>query len=354
LYEKYLWQLRKASRLDQHDIFALAQGFQCIYREFAGVNKTNYPERLKFKSSIEKVMKRERKKLYRINKEDQLPGVAITGMFEMELVDLRHAIGGDHQHCVKAKTLRDLASQERTPTKIRKTDKPISFETQRRRTKRGAQLRLLDEVRRRIAANEPLQPDDFPGLRYAVLLHMHVLIDLNGTPRNVVEMWLDGRASSNRRFKGQWRLPHQVMVKSMFEDKPIDDSIRDISFYEIKAPLAFNYENTSPKQDEDLHEDHPKHFTDEALAILAWLQQGIGHESLRIAINWPGVDRQRRGPKRTNVLPTKMTVEELDRELAARGVSLPTPLAGYTNISVLFEAAGEAERDTSESTHQIG
>ncbi len=82
---------------NREDIITLAQGFQCIYREFTGITKTNYPERPKFKSSIEKVMKRERKKLYRINKDDQLPDISMTGMFELELVDLRHAIGGDHR-----------------------------------------------------------------------------------------------------------------------------------------------------------------------------------------------------------------------------------------------------------------
>lgn len=340
-YEAYLWQLRRAIRLNREDIVTLAQGFQCIYREFTGITKTNYPERLKFRSSIEKVMKRERKKLYRINKDDQLPGVSVTGMFELELVDLRHAIGGDHQHSVKAKTLRVLATQERKPTKPRKEKEPISFETQRRRMKLGARIRLLDEARARIAANKDIPEVDFPGLRYAVLLHMHVLIDFNGTPREDVERWLTGKGVSTRRFSGQWPLPYQVMVKGLYENKSVDDSIRDISFYAIKAPLTFNYENTAPKRDEDLPGTDPKHFSDEALAILAWLQQGIGHERLRIAVNWPGAEQDKRGPKSKRMLIPKMTEDELDEALAARGSSLPRPPVGETDIGVLFEETGE-------------
>ncbi|MGU3479031.1 hypothetical protein [Methylobacterium sp. D48H] len=345
-YEAYLWQLRRANPLDREDIITLAQGFQCIYREFTGITKTNYPERLKFKSSIEKVMKRERKKLYRIIKEDQLPGIAVTGMFELELVDLRHAIGGDHQHSIKAKTLRVLATQERKPPKKRKKDEKISSETERRRMKLSARMRLLDEARARIAANKDLPEVDFPGLRYAVLLHMHVLIDLNGTPREDLERWLDGNGNSKRKFNGQWKLPHQVMVKGVYENKPVDDSIRDISFYAIKAPLTFNYENTAPKRDEDLPETDPRHFSDEALAILAWLQQGIGHERLRIAINWPGAEQEKRGPKPKYMPILKMTEDELDEALAARGSSLPRPPAGETDIGFLFEEAGEGPRAT--------
>ncbi|TXN01308.1 hypothetical protein FV242_18990 [Methylobacterium sp. WL64] len=340
-YEAYLWQLRKATRLEREDIVTLAQGFQCIYREFTAITKTNYPERLKFKSSIEKVMKRERKKLYRIIKEDQLPGIAVTGMFELELVDLRHAIGGDHQHSVKAKTLRVLATQERKPTKKRKKDERISFETERRRMKLRAKMRLLDEARASIAANKDLPEADFPGLRYAVLLHMHVLIDLNGTPREDVERWLTGREVSTRRFSGQWPLPYQVMLKGLYESKSVNDSIRDISFYPIKAPLTFNYENTAPKRDEDLPETDPRHFSDEALAILAWLQQGIGHERLRIAINWPGTEQEKRGPKPKHTPIPKMTEDELDEALAARGSSLPRPPVGETDIGFLFEEPGE-------------
>ena len=346
-YEAYLWQLRRASRLDREDIITLAQGFQCIYREFTGITKTNYPERLKFKSSIEKVMKREKGKLRRIIKEGQLPGVSITGMFEMELVDLRHAISGDHQHTVKAETLRVLATQERKPTKTRKADEEITPETQRRRMKHSARMRLLDEARARIAANEELSEVDFPGIRYAVLLHMHVLIDLNGTPRGDVERWLDGKGISDRGFSGQWTLPRQVMVKGLYEDKSVDDSIRDISFYAIKAPLTFNYENTAPKRDEDLSEGDPKHFSDEALAILAWLQQGIGHESLRITVGWPGVDQDKRGPKPKRTPDPRMTDEELDEALAARGSSLPRPPVGETDISFLFDDAGEGAQGAS-------
>lgn len=345
-YEAYLWQLRRANPLDREDIVTLAQGFQCIYREFTGITKTNYPERLKFKSSIEKVMKRERKKLYRIIKEDQLPGIAVTGMFELELVDLRHAIGGDHQHSVKAKTLRVLATQERKPTKKRKKDEKVSPETERRRMKLGAKMRLLDEARARIAANKELSEVDFRGLRYAVLLHMHVLIDLNGTPRADVERWLTGKGASTRRFSGQWPLPYQFMVKSLFDNKPVDDSIRDISFYAIKAPLTFNYENTAPKRDEDLPEADPRHFSDEALAILAWLQQGIGHERLRIAINWPGAEQEKRGPKPKHMPIPKMTEDELDEALAARGSSLPRPPVGETDIGFLFEEAREGPQAT--------
>ena len=346
-YEAYLWQLRRASQLDREDIITLAQGFQCIYREFTGITKTNYPERLKFKSSIEKVKKREKSKLNRIIKEGQLPGVAITGLFELELVDLRHAISGDHQHTVKAETLRVLATQERKPTKPRKTDKKISPEAERRRMKHGARMRLLDEARARIAANQELSEVDFPGIRYAVLLHMHVLIDLNGTPRGDVERWLDGQGKSDRSFRGQWTLPRQVMVKSLYEDKSVSDSIRDISFYAIKAPLKFNYENTAPKRDDELVEGDAKDFPDEALAILAWLQQGIGHESLRITVNWPGAGHEKRGPKPKRTPEPKMTDDELDEALAARGSSLPRPLIGETDIGFLFDDAGEGAQGTS-------
>lgn len=87
-----MWQLRRAQTLTKDDIFKLAHGLQCIYRQFDRFTKTNFPERLKFKSSIEKVIRRERSKLYRLNKD--LPGVSLIGQFELELVDLRHSIGG--------------------------------------------------------------------------------------------------------------------------------------------------------------------------------------------------------------------------------------------------------------------
>lgn len=170
---------------------------------------------------------------------------------------------------------------------------------------------------------------------------MHVLIDLNGTPREDVERWLTGKGTSTRRFSGQWPLPYQVMVKGMYENKSVDDSIRDISFYAIKAPLTFNYENTAPKRDEDLSKGDTRHFSDEALAILAWLQQGIGHERLRIAINWPGAEQEKRGPKPKHVPTPKMTEDELEEALAARGSSLPRPPVGETDIGVLFEEAGD-------------
>lgn len=343
--------MRKAQPLDRKDIITLTDGFQFIDREFRGISKTNYPERLKFKSSITKVLKRERNKLYRLSKD--LPGVSLVGVFELELVDLRHAIGGDHQHSVKAKTLRYLASQERKPAKYRKTDEPISAETFVRRSKTAFKNRLLDEARERIAANKDLPDDQFPGLQYAVLLHMHVVIDLNGTPREDVERWLTGRPVGSRRFTGQWRLPYQVMVKSLYENTPVDDSLRNISFYPIKGPLAFNYENTAPKHDEALPEEDSRNFNDEALALLVWLQHGIGHESLRVAINWPGVDREKRGRKPARQVIQKLTEDELIEALAERGTPLPTPPIGPTDISFLFDEVGQgatAARSTRANT----
>ena len=348
--EAYMWQLRKAQPLDREDILAVIHDLQFVDREFRGITKTSYPERLKFKSSLEKVIKRERDKLYRLPK--SLYNVSLIGMFELELVDLRHSIGGDHQHSTKAKTVRVLASQERKPTKYQKTEEPISFESQRRRMKTMFRYRLLDEARERVAANKELPDTEFPGLQYAVLLYMHVLIDLNGTPREDVERWLTGKAVGSRRFAGQWPLPHQVMVKSFFADKPVSDSLRHISFYPIKGPLAFNYENTAPKHDQELPEGDPANFNDEALALIAWLQHGIGHESLRVAINWPGANREKRGRKPSRPVTPKMTEDELVQALADLGVSLPSDAAGQTDISFLFEAVGEGVQDAFDSAEE--
>lgn len=281
----------------------------------------------------------ERSKLYRLNKD--LPGISLIGQYELELVDLRHAIGGEHQHATKAKTLHLLASQERKPTKPRKTDEPVTLEMQRRRLKQGEKMRLLDRARERIAANQPLPEDEFPNLQYAVLLHMHVLIDLNGYKREDVERWLTGKAVGERRFKGRWPLQLQVMIKKLFEGKPVDASLRHISFYPFKAPIAFNYENTAPKHDEELPDDDPANFPIDALALIAWLQHGIGHESLRLAINWPGVDREKRGRKPSRTAVKKVTEEEFDEEfasiLAERGIHLPKVPQGQTDLSELFE-----------------
>ncbi|KQQ14594.1 hypothetical protein ASF56_24205 [Methylobacterium sp. Leaf122] len=132
------------------------------------------------------------------------------------------------------------------------------------------------------------------------------------------------------------------MVKKLFEAKPINDSLRDISFYPFKGPTTFNYENTGPKHDEDLPDEDPANFSDEALALLAWLQVGIGHESLRLSINWPSVDRERRGRKPNKTVIPKVTEEEFYEEiepmLAERGLSLPTEPSGQTDLSELFEA----------------
>ncbi|MCJ2144350.1 hypothetical protein [Methylobacterium sp. E-066] len=342
--EAYMYQLRKAQKLSRRDILALSDDFQFIDREFRGITKTNYPERLKYKSSIAKVIRRERNKLYRLSK--SLPGVSLIGVFELELIDLRHAIGGKHQHDVKAKTLRILATQERKPTKYRKTDEPISAESYIRRHKREFRNTLLDEARRRIAANEDLPEDKFTGIQYAVLLHMHVVIDLNGTPRDDVERWFNGKPMGTRRFKGQWLLPYQVMIKSLYEGKPVDDSLRHISFYAFKGPVAFNYENTAPKRDEELAESDARHYPEQALALAVWLQHSIGHDSLKIEIDWPGVDREKRGPKPKREQTPKMTEEELEEALAELGVELPRDPKGQTDISALFEEAGEGAHAT--------
>lgn len=338
--DPYMWQLRKAQTLSRDDIFKLAHGLQCLDRQFEGLTKTNSPERLKFKSSIEKVMRRERSKLYRLNKD--LPGISLIGQFELELVDLRHSIGGTHQHRTKSQTLRALASQPRKPLKPRKSDEPPSAEAERRRIKQTAKARLLDEARERITGNRELPESDFPGLQFAVLLHIHAFVDLNGHSRDDLERWLSGKQVGTRKFKGFWRLPYQVMVKKLFEAKPINDSLRDISFYPFKGPTTFNYENTGPKHDEDLPDEDPANFSDEALALLAWLQVGIGHESLRLSINWPSVDRERRGRKPNKTVIPKVTEEEFYEEiepmLAERGLSLPTEPSGQTDLSELFEA----------------
>ncbi|AWN41310.1 hypothetical protein DK389_13295 [Methylobacterium durans] len=336
---EFMFQLRRAQKLDYKDIYRIAQDLQNISRAFCGITKTRFPERLKYLSSIRKVLKRERSRLYRLNKD--LPGLSLIGQFELELVDLRHSIGGTHHHTTKSKTLRILASQERKPSKPRNSEGPVSFETQRRRLKQGAKMRLLDEARERIARNEELPKDEFPGLQYAVLLHMHVLIDLNGHSRDDVERWLTGKEVGERRFTGRWPLQHQVMTKKLFDDKPVDDSLRHISFYPFKAPIALNYENTAPKQDEDLAEGDPANFPDEALALIAWLQHGIGHESLRLAINWPGANREKRGRKPKFSGPPKVTEEEFDEEfgvhLAELGVVRPKDPVGQTDLSQLFE-----------------
>lgn len=338
--DQYMWQLRKAQPLNIKDIFTLAHGLQCIYRQFEGFTKTNFPERLKFKSSIEKVIRRERSKLYLLNKD--LPGVSLIGQFELELVDLRHSIGGAHQHRTKSQTLRVLASQPRKPLKPRKSGEPLSPEAERRRMKQSAKARLLDEARERIAGNRELPESDFPGLQFAVLLHIHALVDLNGHSRDDLERWLSGKEVGKRRFKGFWNLPYQVMVKKLFEAKPVHDSLRDISFYPFKGPTMFNYENTAPKHDEYLPDEDPANFPDEALALLAWLQIGIGHESLRLSINWPSVDRERRGRKPNKTVIPKVTEEEFYEEiepmLAERGLSFPIEPSGQTDLSELFEA----------------
>lgn len=349
---QYMWQLRRAQTLTKDDIFKLAHGLQCIYRQFDGFTKTNFPERLKFKSSIEKVIRRERSKLYRLNKD--LPGVSLIGQFELELVDLRHSIGGTHQHRTKSQTLRALASQPRKPVKPRKSDKPPTTEAERRRIKQSAKARLLDDARERIAGNRELPESDFPGLQFAVLLHIHALVDLNGHSRDDLERWLSGKEVGKRRFKGFWNLPYQVMVKRLFEAKPINDSLRDISFYPFKGPTAFNYENTAPKHDEDLQDEDPANFSDEALALFAWLQVGIGHESLRLSINWPSADRERRGRKPNKTVIPKVTEEEFYEEiepmLAERGLSLPTEPSGQTDLSELFEG-DENQEGSSEGSH---
>ncbi|WIU40258.1 hypothetical protein [Methylorubrum extorquens] len=338
--DPYMWQLRQAQILSRDDIFKLAHGLQCIYRQFDGLTKTNFPERLKFKSSIEKVIRRERSKLYRLNKD--LPGVSLIGQFELELVDLRHSIGGTHQHRTKSQTLRALASQPRKQPKQRTSNEPPSPEAERRRIKQSAKARLLDDARERIAGNLELPESDFPGLQFAVLLHIHALVDLNGHYRDDLERWLSGKQVGKRKFKGFWRLPYQVMVKKLFEAKPVHDSLRDISFYPFKGPTTFNYENTAPKHDEDLPDEDPANFPDEALALLAWLQVGIGHESLRLSINWPSVDRERRGRKPNKTVIPKVTEEEFYEEiepmLAERGLSFPIEPSGQTDLSELFEA----------------
>ncbi|CAO4186219.1 hypothetical protein [Methylorubrum extorquens] len=350
---QYMWQLRRAQTLTKDDIFKLAHGLQCIYRQFEGFIKTNFPERLKFKSSIEKVKRRERSKLYRLNKD--LPGVSLIGQFELELVDLRHSIGGNHQHRTKSQTLRALASQPRKQSKQRTSVEPPTVEAERRRIKQTAKARLLDDARERIAGNRELPESDFPGLQFAVLLHIHALVDLNGHSRDDLERWLSGKEVGKRRFKGFWKLPYQVMVKKLFEAKPVNDSLRDISFYPFKGPTTFNYENTAPKHDDELPDEDPADFSDEALALLAWLQVGIGHESLRLSINWPSVDRERRGRKPNKTAIAKVTEEEfyekIEPMLAERGLSLPTEASGPTDLSELFEGDDNQEGLRRGSSH---
>lgn len=238
--------------------------------------------------------------------------------------------------------------------KPRKSDKPPTTEAERRRIKQSAKARLLDDARERIAGNRELPESDFPGLQFAVLLHIHALVDLNGHSRDDLERWLSGKEVGKRRFKGFWNLPYQVMVKRLFEAKPINDSLRDISFYPFKGPTAFNYENTAPKHDEDLPDEDPANFSDEALALLAWLQVGIGHESLRLSINWPSADRERRGRKPNKTVIPKVTEEEFYEEiepmLAERGLSLPTEPSGQTDLSELFEG-DENQEGSSEGSH---
>ncbi|CAO4154373.1 hypothetical protein [Methylorubrum extorquens] len=153
---------------------------------------------------------------------------------------------------------------------------------------------------------------------------------------------MSGKEVGKRRFKGFWKLPYQVMVKKLFEAKPVNDSLRDISFYPFKGPTTFNYENTAPLHDDELPDEDPANFSDEALALLAWLQVGIGHESLRLSINWPSVDRERRGRKPCKTVIPKVTedefMEEIEPMLAELGLSLPKEPSGQTDLSELFEA----------------
>ncbi|GJD75135.1 hypothetical protein [Methylobacterium goesingense] len=340
----YLYQLKGAEPFERREIYPLARALQCVFREFPGITKTRFKERLKFKSSIEKVMKRERSKLYRLGRE--LPRISLIGQFELELIDLHHAVGGLHQHARKSSTLRVLASQERQPG-----NRARSRVSSARQSANDEKRRLLDKARMKIASNQELSAQEFPGLKYAVLLHMHVLVDLNGVERADFERWLTGKKVGCRRFAGQWKLPLQVMTKSLFQDKTIDKSLSDISRYPFKDVVSFNYDNCAPKrEDGSAAEDNTNSFPDEGLAVLCWLQHGIGHERLRIQINWPGVDRERRGRKTRCVSEPMIREDEFypifDGLLAKNSLGCPAPDQGQLVIDELWELG--APNDTAD------
>lgn len=263
--------LARADCLTPPEIISVATHLEFIGRTFPSVNRLNYPEALALQEAVEKAIKLEWRKINTIYRD--LPGVSIIGSFELELVDLRHALGGKHRHTKKAATIARLAGQ-RSRKRGSVDDDPGSYG-------RG---QLRDEARAIIAKGEIPDPERYPGLRYAVLLHFHAIVDLNGTPRADFETWLRGRTNegrSERRFKGHWRLPDQVMVQRLHEDRDLVDSLRAMSAYPLKPQIEFNY---------DLPEDElgDRLIPQRELAAHIWLQSEIGRKGLKIWVNESG------------------------------------------------------------------
>lgn len=264
---EYLRQFKHSRPLTLNEVFRVARALQIIYRDFSSITQTRFPDRLKLKSSVEEIIKRERQKLYTITQD--LPNIGIRGSFELELVDLHHVLGGPHTNTRKAETIRLLASQPRTPAQ------------------RMSKLknRLLDEVRDKIADGEMPPKDGYEQLRHSVLVHLHAIVDLNGTREDDLRKWLTGRGPSDRKFTGKWPLPHQVRLTSLYTDKDVHKSLVDLCFYPFKAATAYNYAMDQNARREE-SDRHTVEFSNEELAILVWLQQSMGHEALSIDINW--------------------------------------------------------------------
>ncbi|MDG2570761.1 hypothetical protein P7L87_24725, partial [Vibrio parahaemolyticus] len=230
----YLSQLQKSQKLSEQEIHKIALALQWIYRDFRTINRTKFPEYLKLKSSVEKVIKRERDKLYYLLRD--LPKVSIIGSFEIELIDLFHAFDSADLHPAKVETLRKLAGQKRKRD-VRPADRLIDDEMSSAMVK----SRLLDNLRTQIHNGEKIDFRAYPELRYSVLLHIHAMVDLNGTSRDDFEKWLSGKGRSSRRFKPKWPLPRQTMLTSLHANRDVSRSIISIGFYPFKQALGFNY-----------------------------------------------------------------------------------------------------------------
>ncbi|MBF9197150.1 hypothetical protein [Microvirga terrestris] len=277
-FYRYLSQLQKSQKLSEQEFHKVALALQWIYRDFRTINRTKFPEYLKLKSSVEKVIKRERDKLYYLLRD--LPKVSIIGSFEIELIDLFHAFDSADLHPAKAETLRKLAGQKRKRD-VRPADRLIDDEMSSAMVK----SRLLDNLRTQIHNGEKIDFREYPELRYSVLLHIHAMVDLNGTSRDDFEKWLSGKGRSARRFKPKWPLPRQTMLTSLHENREVGRSITSIGFYPFKSALGFNYNLAENRSADPGFQRESKSFSEEELAILVWLQQSLGFPGIAVRLN---------------------------------------------------------------------
>lgn len=288
-YSVYLTQLWKAKQLSEREIHEIALALQWIYRDFRSITRTRFPEHLKLKSSIEKVIKRERKKLYSILRD--LPNLSISGTFEIELIDLVHA--SENFHPNKVETLRLLAGQKRKRD-VRPEDRIITDDL----NSRSVKSRLLDNLRTQFHLGEEISWQDYPELRYAILLHIHAVVDLNGTPREDLEQWLKGsQGLSRRRFKPKWPLSRQVKLNKLYADRSPARSLVSLGFYPFKSALGFNYEFSENSTADPEFRRESKTFSEHELAILVWLQHSLGFPGLAIRINTEQDYETRETPK---------------------------------------------------------